>query len=573
MGEASEGDGNESLARARAWFATQGFSPFRFQEEVWSAYARGSSGLVHAPTGMGKTYAAALPPMLSGAAGAPDAPPPLALLWITPLRALAGDTGLALARAAAGLAPNWTVDVRTGDTGTAARARQGKRLPTALVTTPESLTLFLARSDWRERFGELTAIVVDEWHELMGTKRGVQTELALARLRGLRPALRIWGLSATLANLDDALACLVGPCRRRPRIDRQGPRREGDRRRQPAAEGDRALPLGRPHRIEAAAAGGPCDRARKIHARLHQRPVAGRDLVPGDPRGPPPLGGDDRAASRIARARGARVGRGRAAPRAAARGRLHVEPRPRRRFCAGRPGPADRQPERRGPSAAARRTQRPPTWRRLARAHRSDAGARARRGRGGARGCRHARDRGALAACGAARHAGPARRHLRARRRLHAGRALGRDQGDAGVRAPHRRRVAVHARLRPPWRRQPQRVSRVPSGRDRRRRRRARAGRADRPPAPDRHRHDRVRGVDHGPLPERAGAGPRRGGIHRPPRAGRCLRLRGPHARVRARARAHRVGEAGEGEGSARSALVGRPDGAVDASSPRRRAS
>ena len=201
----------DPLAPARAWFAAQGWSPFQFQEDAWAAYARGASGLVHAPTGMGKTYAAALPPMLLGTAGAADAAPPLALLWITPLRALAGDTGLALARAAADLAPHWTIDVRTGDTGSAARARQGKRLPTALVTTPESLTLFLARADWRQRFAHLAAIVVDEWHELMGTKRGVQTELALARLRGLQPGLRVWGLSATLANLDDALACLVGP--------------------------------------------------------------------------------------------------------------------------------------------------------------------------------------------------------------------------------------------------------------------------------------------------------------------------------------------------------------------------
>jgi len=201
----------EPRARARAFLAAQGYTPFPFQEAVWAAHARGASGLVHAPTGMGKTYAAALPPMLGDPPGTTGAPPALALLWITPLRALAADTGLALAKAAAGLAPHWTVDVRTGDTGTAARARQGRQLPTALVTTPESLTLFLARADWRERFANLRAIVVDEWHELMGTKRGVQTELALARLRGLHPALSTWGLSATLANLDDALACLVGP--------------------------------------------------------------------------------------------------------------------------------------------------------------------------------------------------------------------------------------------------------------------------------------------------------------------------------------------------------------------------
>jgi ATP-dependent Lhr-like helicase len=100
--------------------------------------------------------------------------------------------------------------VRSGDTSAAARAAQSKRLPTALVTTPESLTLFLSRADWRERFAHLAAIVVDEWHELMSTKRGVQVELALARLRGARAHLRVWGLSATLANLDTALACLTG---------------------------------------------------------------------------------------------------------------------------------------------------------------------------------------------------------------------------------------------------------------------------------------------------------------------------------------------------------------------------
>jgi len=200
----------QPFAGARAWFAAQGFAAFDFQEEVWAAYARGESGLIHAPTGTGKTYAAAIPPLALGARGSADRPPPLALLWITPLRALAADTGLALERAAAALQPHWTIDVRTGDTTPGSRARQNVRLPTALVTTPESLTLLLARADWRERFAHLDAVVVDEWHELLSTKRGVQVELALARLRALRPALATWGLSATLANLDAALAALVG---------------------------------------------------------------------------------------------------------------------------------------------------------------------------------------------------------------------------------------------------------------------------------------------------------------------------------------------------------------------------
>jgi ATP-dependent Lhr-like helicase len=208
--------GESGFARARAWFSGQGYAPFPFQEEVWKAYADGESGLVHAPTGMGKTYAAALGPIVLGPCGAAGAPPPLTLLWLTPLRALAGDTGLALTRAAAALNPHWTVDVRTGDTSSSARARQSQRLPSTLVTTPESLTLMLSRADWRERFAHLEAVVADEWHELLGSKRGVQAELALARLRGVRPRLRTWGLSATLANLDEALQCLVGVAHRGP---------------------------------------------------------------------------------------------------------------------------------------------------------------------------------------------------------------------------------------------------------------------------------------------------------------------------------------------------------------------
>jgi len=203
----------DPFAPARAWLAARGMTPFPFQDEVWAAFAAGHSGLVHAPTGMGKTLAAAVPPLVLGDAGAPNEPPPLRLLWLTPLRALAADTGLALAEAAAALRPHWTVDVRTGDTAAGARAQQAKRLPTALVTTPESLTLLLARADWRERFAALDAVVVDEWHELLSTKRGVQTELALARLATLRPALRVWGLSATLANLEVAMAALIGPAR------------------------------------------------------------------------------------------------------------------------------------------------------------------------------------------------------------------------------------------------------------------------------------------------------------------------------------------------------------------------
>jgi ATP-dependent Lhr-like helicase len=88
--------------------------------------------------------------------------------------------------------------------------RQKQRLPTTLITTPESLHLLLSYPGARERFERLQLVVADEWHELMGSKRGVQVELALARLRRWRKDLRIWGLSATLGNTATALKVLLG---------------------------------------------------------------------------------------------------------------------------------------------------------------------------------------------------------------------------------------------------------------------------------------------------------------------------------------------------------------------------
>ena len=137
--------------------------------------------------------------------------PPLGVLWITPMRALAADSQRALAAPLADLAPAWTLGLRSGDTPSAERARQDRRLPTVLVSTPESLTLLLTRADAAERLRNVHTVVVDEWHELVGNKRGVQVQLLLARLAGWNPRLLVWGLSATLGNLADALAMLQGP--------------------------------------------------------------------------------------------------------------------------------------------------------------------------------------------------------------------------------------------------------------------------------------------------------------------------------------------------------------------------
>ncbi len=200
------------LDPAEAWFQSHEWEAFGFQRDVWRAYLGGESGLIHAATGTGKTLAAWWGPLLEqiGEAERVRNALPLRVLWLTPLRALAADTANALRQPVTDLDLPWTVETRTGDTPASARARQTRRLPTALVTTPESLSLLLSRDNAAAQFESLRLVVVDEWHELMGTKRGVLTQLALSRLRGIRPRLRTWGLSATIGNLDEATRALLG---------------------------------------------------------------------------------------------------------------------------------------------------------------------------------------------------------------------------------------------------------------------------------------------------------------------------------------------------------------------------
>ena len=195
--------------RIEQWFKTRGWRIADFQRAAWAAYAAGESGLIHAPTGTGKTLAAWGGPLLQGL----SAEEPIRVVWVTPMRALAADTTANLQAAADALGVPWTVERRTGDTTATQRARQRKRLPQGLVTTPESLSLLLSYADLIPQWRGLQAVIVDEWHELIGSKRGVQTELALSRLRALSPALRVWGVSATLGNVEEAMATLIGPGR------------------------------------------------------------------------------------------------------------------------------------------------------------------------------------------------------------------------------------------------------------------------------------------------------------------------------------------------------------------------
>jgi ATP-dependent Lhr-like helicase len=202
-----------ALPSAEGWFAAQGWQAFPFQREVWQHLAAGRPGLLHATTGSGKTYAVWFG-LLNRALAGEVRGGGLRLLWLTPMRALAADTAAALQAPLAQLGLDWSIGVRTGDTEAGERARQSRRLPEALVTTPESLSLMLTRADSPQLLSGIELVVVDEWHELMGNKRGVQVQLALARLRRLAresrgAGLPVWGLSATLGNTEHAMNVLL----------------------------------------------------------------------------------------------------------------------------------------------------------------------------------------------------------------------------------------------------------------------------------------------------------------------------------------------------------------------------
>ncbi len=192
-----------------SWFERRSWKPFPFQKDSWRTYLAGHSGLLHAPTGFGKTLSVWLGP-LSETLSRGKTPRHCEVLWITPLRALANDTLQSLREPLAEMQLDWSVEARTGDTSSYRKSKLREKYPYCLVTTPESLSLLLTYRDTREKLAHLKCIIVDEWHELLGTKRGIQTELCLTRLRKWSPQLRTWGLSATLGNLEEAARPLMG---------------------------------------------------------------------------------------------------------------------------------------------------------------------------------------------------------------------------------------------------------------------------------------------------------------------------------------------------------------------------
>lgn len=191
------------------WMADKNISPFKFQVETWKKFGNGYSGMVVAPTGFGKTYSVFLA-LISDFLNRPEKyGKGLKMIWITPLRSLSKDIAKAMQEAIDEIGLDWVVGVRNGDTDPKVRQQQVKNMPEILVATPESLHLLLGQKKHQRFFLDLQTIVIDEWHELLGSKRGVMIELGISQLRKYIPKLKIWGITATIGNLDEAMEVLI----------------------------------------------------------------------------------------------------------------------------------------------------------------------------------------------------------------------------------------------------------------------------------------------------------------------------------------------------------------------------
>ena len=206
------------------WFQRQGWQPLPFQQAAWQAYWQGHSGLIQVPTGSGKTYASVMG-AIAEILSQPKLPKGLQLLYITPLRALSRDIEQAIRRPIEEMGWGLQVESRTGDTSSSRKSRQLKHMPHVLITTPESLAVMLSYKGADQLFKSLRAVVLDEWHELLSSKRGTQTELCVSQLKLIQPQVKIWAVSATLGNLEEAAQAAIGTDRQ-PRIIQSNIKRE-----------------------------------------------------------------------------------------------------------------------------------------------------------------------------------------------------------------------------------------------------------------------------------------------------------------------------------------------------------
>ncbi|MDX1471212.1 MAG: DEAD/DEAH box helicase, partial [Flavobacteriaceae bacterium] len=200
---------SEGYKLVEDWMKSRGNSPFDFQKKTWQKYDAGYSGMVVAPTGFGKTFSVFLAVIINYINNPAQYKKGMKLLWITPLRSLAKDLAKAMNEAVDDIGLDWTIEVRNGDTPTKIRRQQEKLMPDVLITTPETLHLLFCMKKNSRFFKNLQCVAVDEWHELLGSKRGVLTELGLSRLLSISSCLKIWGITATIGNLEEAGQVLI----------------------------------------------------------------------------------------------------------------------------------------------------------------------------------------------------------------------------------------------------------------------------------------------------------------------------------------------------------------------------
>ncbi|MCA5003685.1 ligase-associated DNA damage response DEXH box helicase [Sphingobacterium bovistauri] len=192
-----------------SWLNEYDRTPFSFQRKSWEKINAGYSGMVVAPTGFGKTYSVFLGILIDFMNHPDSYKKGLKAVWITPIRSLAKDLARAMQEVVDQIGLDWVVEVRNGDTDVKIKQRQSKQMPDILLLTPESWHLLLAQKGRDKFFTNLKAVVIDEWHELLSSKRGVMVELAIAYLKCQQPKLMIWGITATIGNLDEAMHVLI----------------------------------------------------------------------------------------------------------------------------------------------------------------------------------------------------------------------------------------------------------------------------------------------------------------------------------------------------------------------------
>ncbi len=200
---------SEGLRIINSWMAEKAQAPFPFQMQTWRRYANGYSGMVVAPTGFGKTFSVFLAVVIDYLNYPEKYPKGLKLLWISPLRSLAKDLAKAMTEAVEDIGLDWSVQVRNGDTPTAIRRKQERLMPDVLLTTPETMHVMFSQKKSSKFFKSVKCVAIDEWHELLGNKRGVLTELAISQLRQYSKKLQIWGITATIGNLEEAKNVLL----------------------------------------------------------------------------------------------------------------------------------------------------------------------------------------------------------------------------------------------------------------------------------------------------------------------------------------------------------------------------